>query len=92
MFSRAKQGLLAIGSRAKHGSDQEKKVARNVMSSLALTLQELSTNFRNSQSNYLRRKSLASISLFHLSIYMYLSIYLSIYLPTYLIYLSNQSI
>ena len=86
MFSRAKQGLLAIGGRAKHGSEQEKKVARNVMSSLALTLQELSTNFRNSQSNYLRRKSLASISLL-LSpspIYLHLSIYLSIYLSTYL--------
>lgn len=56
MFSRAKQGLLTIGSRAKHGTDQEKKVARNVMSSLALTLQELSVNFRKSQSTYLRSK------------------------------------
>ncbi len=54
MFSRAKQGLLTIGGRAKHGSDQEKKVAKNVMSSLALTLQELSVNFRKSQSTYLR--------------------------------------
>ena len=57
MFSRAKQGLLAINNQAKHGSDQEKKVAKNVMSSLALSLQELSVNFRKSQSNYLRSKT-----------------------------------
>ena len=54
MFSRAKQGLLAINSRAKHGTDQEKKVAKNVMSSLALTLQNLSTDFRKAQTNYLK--------------------------------------
>ena len=35
MFSRAKQGLLVINRQAKNGSDQEKKVAKNVVSSLA---------------------------------------------------------
>ena len=36
MFSRAKQGLLVINRQAKNGSDQEKKVAKNVVSSLAI--------------------------------------------------------
>jgi syntaxin 16 len=55
MFSRAKQGLLSISRQAKSGSDQEKKVAKNVMSSLALSLQDLSVSFRKAQSIYLRR-------------------------------------
>ena len=54
MFGRAKQGLVAINSRAKNASDQEKRVAKNVMSSLALSLQDLSVSFRKSQSNYLK--------------------------------------
>ena len=54
MFSRAKQGLVGINSRSKNATDQEKKVAKNVMSSLALSLQDLSVNFRKSQSNYLK--------------------------------------
>ena len=54
MFSRAKQGLLVINRQAKNGSDQEKKVAKNVVSSLAITLQDLSVDFRKAQSSYLK--------------------------------------
>ena len=56
MFSRAKQGLLVINRQAKSGSEQEKKVARNVVSSLAITLQDLSVDFRKAQSSYLKSK------------------------------------
>lgn len=48
--------MQAINNRSKGGSDQEIKVAKNVTCSLALSLQELSTNFRKSQSSYLRSK------------------------------------
>lgn len=61
MFGRAKQGLVAINSRAKNASDQEKRVAKNVMSSLALSLQDLSVSFRKSQSNYLKSELMLSI-------------------------------
>ena len=54
MFSRAKKGLQAINNKSKGGTDQEIKVAKNVTCSLALSLQELSTNFRKSQSSYLK--------------------------------------
>ena len=56
MFSRAKQGLLVINRQAKNGSDQEKKVAKNVVSSLAIALQDLSVDFRKAQSSYLKSK------------------------------------
>lgn len=56
MFSRAKRGLQAITAKSKDSSDQERKVAKNVITSLATTLQELSINFRRSQSNYLKSK------------------------------------
>ena len=54
MFSRAKRGLQAITAKSKDASDQEKKVAKNVTTSLAISLQELSINFRKSQSGYLK--------------------------------------
>ena len=57
MFSRAKRGLQAISAKSKDASDQERKVAKNVTTSLAFTLQELSVNFRKSQSGYLKSKS-----------------------------------
>ena len=62
MFSRAKQGLLAISARSKNASDQEKRVAKNVNSALALTLQDLSVDFRKSQSNYLKSTCKPSLS------------------------------
>ena len=57
MFTRAKKGLQGISGQAKTGSEQEKRVAKNVTSSLALSLQELSVNFRKSQSFYLKSES-----------------------------------
>ena len=43
-----------INRQAKSGSEQEKKVARNVVLSLAITLQDLSVDFR--KSSYLKSK------------------------------------
>jgi len=54
MFNRAKRGLQVIIAKSKNASDQEKRVSRNVISSLATSLQELSGNFRKSQSLYLK--------------------------------------
>ena len=54
MFNRAKKGLQAISAQGNSGSDQERRVAKNVTSSLAISLQELSGNFRKSQSSYLK--------------------------------------
>ncbi len=56
MFNRAKRGLQSINAKSKAASDQEKKVAKNVTSSLAMSLQDLSVNFRRSQSSYLKRE------------------------------------
>lgn len=55
MFTRAKRGLQTINSKSKDASDQERKVAKNVTTSLAISLQDLSVNFRKSQSSYLKR-------------------------------------
>ncbi len=56
MFTRAKRGLQAIGVKSKTASEQERRVAKNVTTSLAISLQELSVNFRKSQSSYLKSK------------------------------------
>ena len=56
MFNRAKKGLQGISNQANSGSDQERRVAKNVTSSLAMSLQDLSGNFRKSQSTYLKSK------------------------------------
>lgn len=64
MFNRAKKGLQGISVQAKHGTDQEKRVAKNVTSSLALSLQDLSINFRKSQSTFLKSQNIHSL-LFH---------------------------
>ena len=59
MFNRAKRGLQAITARGSRGSEQENRVAKNVSTSLAISLQELSVNFRKSQSSYLKSESSA---------------------------------
>ena len=58
MFTRAKRGLQAISAKSKDASEQEKRVAKNVSTSLAISLQDLSVNFRKSQSTYLRSESM----------------------------------
>ena len=54
MFNKAKKGLQEISAKANRGSDQEKRVAKNVSTSLAISLQELSVSFRKTQSSYLK--------------------------------------
>lgn len=54
MFNRAKRGLQIIIAKSKNVSDQEKRLAKNVTASLASSLQDLSANFRKSQSSYLK--------------------------------------
>ena len=65
MFMRAKRGLQSITAKSKDATDQEKKVAKNVTSSLALSLQELSVNFRKSQSGYLKRTSVGGVTCYN---------------------------
>ena len=44
------------------GTSQENKLTANIVSSMARTLQELSGNYRRSQSAYLRSKKAAHVS------------------------------
>ncbi|XP_022092045.1 syntaxin-16-like [Acanthaster planci] len=55
MFHRCQRAIQAIGGKSRSASSQEQKVTKNIMGSLAGRLQELSINFRKSQSNYLKR-------------------------------------
>lgn len=54
-FHKCQQNIKLIGQRAKNGSTQQQRMARNIMSSLAQKLQEESTDFKQSQSAYLNR-------------------------------------
>ncbi|XP_075702608.1 syntaxin-16 isoform X2 [Rhinoderma darwinii] len=55
MFHRCQRAVQALQSRARNCTEQEERVLRNVVSSLAQSLQDLSTNFRHTQSDYLKR-------------------------------------
>lgn len=55
MFHRCQRAVQSIQSRARSCTEQEERVLRNVVSSLAQSLQDLSTNFRHTQSGYLKR-------------------------------------
>ncbi|XP_065176443.1 syntaxin-16-like [Sycon ciliatum] len=55
MFHRCQKLIQGIGNRGRGGSNQETKVTKNVMSSLASSLQDLSVTFRKAQSSYLKR-------------------------------------
>jgi hypothetical protein len=48
--------IQEIRSHSAEGGRQEQRLSYNVVSSLAATLQELSTDFRRSQNSYLRSK------------------------------------
>ena len=61
MFNRAKRGLQTITTKSKDATDQERKVAKNVTTSLAISLQDLSVNFRKSQSSYLKRECYSTV-------------------------------
>ncbi|XP_055725133.1 syntaxin-16-like isoform X2 [Salvelinus fontinalis] len=55
MFHRCQRAVTGLQSRCGHCTEQEERLLRNVVSSLAGSLQELSTNFRHTQSSYLKR-------------------------------------
>ncbi|XP_033754526.1 syntaxin-16-like [Pecten maximus] len=56
MFSRCQRIVHQINSRSSHsGTKHEKQLSSNILSSLIRTLQDMSTNFRKSQSAYLRK-------------------------------------
>ncbi|XP_058846665.1 syntaxin-16-like isoform X1 [Acipenser ruthenus] len=55
MFHRCQRAVTGIQSRSRHCTEQEERLLRNVVSSLAQSLQDLSINFRHTQSNYLKR-------------------------------------
>ncbi|XP_051789048.1 syntaxin-16 isoform X1 [Erpetoichthys calabaricus] len=55
MFHRCQRAVAGIQSRSRHCTEQEERVLRNVVSSLAQSLQDLSTAFRHTQSSYLKR-------------------------------------
>uniref|UniRef100_A0A9L0SQC8 Syntaxin-16 n=1 Tax=Equus caballus TaxID=9796 RepID=A0A9L0SQC8_HORSE len=56
LFHRCQRAVQALPSRARRAcSEQEERLLRNVVASLAQALQELSTSFRRAQSGYLKR-------------------------------------
>ncbi|XP_029535846.2 syntaxin-16-like isoform X4 [Oncorhynchus nerka] len=55
MFHRCQRAVRGLQSHCGHCTEQEERLLRNVVSSLAGSLQELSTNFRHTQSSYLKR-------------------------------------
>lgn len=56
LFHRCQRAVQVLQSRSRSCTEQEARVLRNVVSSLAQSLQDLSTNFRHAQSDYLKRK------------------------------------
>ncbi|XP_002735079.1 syntaxin-16-like isoform X1 [Saccoglossus kowalevskii] len=55
MFHRCQRNIQQIGLKSRMATPQERKVTKNIMSSLAASLQDLSINFRRGQSAYLKR-------------------------------------
>ncbi|XP_009642039.1 syntaxin-16 [Egretta garzetta] len=55
LFHRCQRAVQVLQSRSRSCTEQEARVLRNVVSSLAQSLQDLSTNFRHAQSDYLKR-------------------------------------
>nr|XP_033818462.1 syntaxin-16 isoform X2 [Geotrypetes seraphini] len=55
LFHRCQRAVQTLQSRSRSCPEQEQRVLRNVVSSFAQTLQELSTSFRHTQSSYLKR-------------------------------------
>ncbi|XP_072412945.1 syntaxin-16 isoform X2 [Chiloscyllium punctatum] len=55
MFHRCQRAVQSLQSKWRSCTEQEERVLRNVVSSLAQALQDLSTNFRHAQSSYLKR-------------------------------------
>lgn len=71
MFHRCQRAVTSLQTRCGHCTEQEERLLRNVVSSLAQSLQDLSINFRHTQSSYLKRKKRSLINhsqvpLFHI--------------------------
>lgn len=61
LFHRCQRAVQALPSRARRTcSEQEERLLRNVVASLAQALQELSAGFRHAQAGYLRRECAAA--------------------------------
>uniref|UniRef100_A0A3P8UZB8 Syntaxin-16 n=1 Tax=Cynoglossus semilaevis TaxID=244447 RepID=A0A3P8UZB8_CYNSE len=56
MFHRCQRAVTGLQARCGHCTEQEERLLRNVVASLAQSLQELSINFRHTQSGYLKRR------------------------------------
>ena len=56
MFHQCQGSIQRIGRQSRGTSKQEQRLLKNVMSSLAVSLQDLSLNFRKGQSSYLKSK------------------------------------
>lgn len=57
LFHRCQRAVQALPGRARRTcSEQEERLLRNVVASLAQVLQELSSGFRHAQAGYLRRE------------------------------------
>ena len=64
LFQKCQKEIKGIGGNSMHlDGSQEGKVARNVKSSLASRVQDLSSNFRKDQSTYLKRKYFEKVNL-----------------------------
>ncbi|XP_059164464.1 LOW QUALITY PROTEIN: syntaxin-16-like [Physella acuta] len=55
MFSHCQRLVQQINNQSHRGSGHEQKLTQNIVASVARTMQEMSTNFRKSQSAYLRK-------------------------------------
>ncbi|XP_005112545.1 syntaxin-16 [Aplysia californica] len=55
MFSHCQRLVQQINNQSNRGPSYEQKLSHNIVASLARTMQEMSTNFRKSQSAYLRK-------------------------------------
>ncbi|ESO86508.1 hypothetical protein LOTGIDRAFT_220533 [Lottia gigantea] len=55
MFTRCQRLVHQISSKSQIGTNQERKLSTNIVSSLARMIQEMSLNFRKSQSTYLKK-------------------------------------
>ncbi|XP_016367795.1 syntaxin-16-like [Sinocyclocheilus rhinocerous] len=55
MFHRCQRAVTGLQTQSRHCTEQENRLLTNVVSSLAQSLQELSINFRHTQSSYLKR-------------------------------------
>ncbi|XP_061076443.1 syntaxin-16 isoform X2 [Conger conger] len=55
MFHRCQRSVTSLQARCGHCTQQEDRLLRNVVSSLAQSLQDLSISFRHTQSGYLKR-------------------------------------